>query len=208
MSDRAVPDPQVFYTEQVPAHWNRALEAQEQLGEEGRAVCEGMKAVNATIRVDLLESDASYFLNIASGRMEAGEQASHPPFLTLRQGQAAYEQLASEATGASPMALLGVLSGLGDQMRLTQQRIDDLAEVKGTVRFIIQGDEGFELDTHFGSDPFPDEPTASIIFNGNTYRELRDGEIHPQQAFMDGRIDLDGDMEMAFQLALAAMAPD
>jgi hypothetical protein len=208
MSDSASPDPQTFYTQDLPGQWNRSLEEQEQLGEEGREVCEGMKAVNATIRVDLLDADASYFLNIAHGRMKAGDCAAHPPFLTLRQDRAAYEQLSSEATTGSPMALLGGLAGLGLEMRLTQQRIDDLAEVSGMLKFAVRGDEGFDLYTHFGTDPIPDEPTAAITLDADTYRELRSGELHPQQAFMSDRIQIDGDMDMVFQLALAAMAPD
>ena len=38
--------------------------------------------------------------------------------------------------------------------------------------------------------------------------QLRSGELDPQDAFMDGRIEIEGDMEMAIGLALAALSPD
>jgi hypothetical protein len=167
-----------------------------------------MKAVNETIRVDLTDTGASYFLNIAGGRMKAGEQAAHPPFLTVRQDRIAYEKLHSQATTGSPMALLSGLAGLGLKMRLTQQRIDALKDVKGTLKFIVRGKGGFVLYTHFGTGPISEEHTATITIDEDTYRELRSGELHPQQAFMDDRIQTEGHMEMVFQLALAAMAPD
>jgi hypothetical protein len=131
-----------------------------------------MTAVNATIRVDILDSDESYFLNVTHGRMQAGEDASHPPFMTLRQSLGAYHRIASEA-GDSAMALLGGLSGLAGEMKLTQQRIDNLADVKGLMKFVVLGERGFELLTHFGTDPIPDEPATSIH-----ERENRDRRRH------------------------------
>ena len=207
MSDSEAPPPQVFYTEQIPAQFNRMLDDQEKLGEDGRKVFEGMKAVDATIRVDILDAGQSYFLNITEGRMAAAEQAAHPPFLTLRQNRAAYERLAAEA-GDSAMALLGGLSGLAGEMKLTQQRIDNLADVKGMLKFEVTGDRGFELLTHFGTDPVPDEASASIVIDEQVYEDLRSGELNPQDAFMSGRIQIEGDMQMAMQLALAAISPD
>jgi hypothetical protein len=202
-----VPDPKSFYTEHIPTQFNRMLDEQEALGEAGRRVFEGMCAVNATIRVDILDAEASFFLNIANGRMTAGESADHPAFLTLQQDTAAYNRLAREA-GDSAMALLGGLSGLAGEMKLTQQRIDNLADVKGLLKFTVAGPTGFALFTHFGTDPIPDEPTASITVDEEAYRDLRSGELNPQDAFMNGRIQIEGDMQMAMQLALAAISPD
>jgi len=202
-----VPDPKSFYTEHIPTQFNRMLDEQEALGEEGRRVFEGMAAVNATIRVDILDSGASFFLNIENGRMTAGESPDHPAFLTMQQDTAAYGRLAREA-GDSAMALLGGLSGLAGEMKLTRERIDNLADVKGTMKFTVAGANGFELFTHVGTDPIPDEPTASITVDEEAYRDLRSGELNPQDAFMNGRIQIEGDMQMAMQLALAAISPD
>jgi putative sterol carrier protein len=125
----------------------------------------------------------------------------------MQQDTAAYGRLAREA-GDSAMALLGGLSGLAGEMKLTQERIDNLADVKGMLKFTVAGANGFELFTHFGTDPVPDEPTASITVDEEAYRDLRSGELNPQDAFMNGRIQIEGDMQMAMQLALAAISPD
>lgn len=202
-----IPDPHTFYGQRIPEQWNRMLEEQQALGEEGRRVYEGMAAVNATIRVDLTDSGDRWFMNIAAGRMTSGDRADHAPFLTLLQDRAAYERLAAEA-GDSAMALLGGLSGLAGEMKLTQERIENLADVKGLLKFQVRGDDGFELLTHFGTDPVPDEPATSISIDDETYGELRSGALNPQDAFMNGRIQIEGDMQMAMQLALAAISPD
>ena len=57
-------------------------------------------------------------------------------------------------------------------------------------------------------DPIPDEPAATISIDADAYRDLRSGELNPQDAFMNGRIKIEGDMQMAMQLALAAISPD
>ena len=54
----------------------------------------------------------------------------------------------------------------------------------------------------------PDEPAATISIDGDAYRDLRSGELNPQDAFMSGKVEVEGDMQMAMQLALAAMTPD
>ncbi len=207
MTDTAIPDPEVFYRERIPAQWNRRLDEQEQLGQEGREVFDSMKTVNATIRVDILDSESSYFLNISDGCMMAGEEAAHPPFLTLRQDRVAYERIAVEA-GDSAMAMLGGLSGLAGELRLTQRRVDNMTDVQSLLKLVIQGDNGFELLTHFGTGPIPNEPAASITVDEQAYRELRSGALNPEEAFMDGRIAIEGDLQVAMQLALAAISPD
>jgi hypothetical protein len=207
VTDTAIPDPEVFYRERIPAQWNRRLDEQEQLGQEGREVFDSMKTVNATIRVDILDLDSSYFLNISDGYMMAGEEAAHPPFLTLRQDRVAYERLAVEA-GDSAMAMLGGLSGLAGELRLTQRRVDNMTDVQSLLKLVIQGDNGFELLTHFGTGPIPNEPAASITVDEQAYRELRSGALNPEEAFLDGRIAIEGDLQVAMQLALAAISPD
>jgi hypothetical protein len=204
----ATSDPRTFYGERIPAQFNRALEEQAAKGEEGRRVYDGMCAVNATIRVDVEgERGGTFFLNISGGRMSVGSEPAHPPFLTLLQDCRAFERVTAEA-GDSAMALLGGLSGLASEMRLTKTRIDNLADVNGLVLFEVTGEEGFALRTHFGPGPVPQEPTTTIRVDEQAYRDLRSGELDPQTAFISQQIVVEGDMQAAMQLALAAVAPD
>lgn len=201
-------DPRTFYCERIPAQFNRALEAQAALGEAGRRVFDGMRAVSATIRVDVAgRGGGTFYLNIREGRMSPGESPAQVPFLTLIQDRAAFERIASEA-GDSAMALLGGLSGLAREMKLTRARIDALAGLEGLVLFEVTGEGGFALRTHFGPPPIPDRPVTTIRVDASAYRDLRAGTLDPQTAFMNQQIAIEGDMRIAMQLALAAITPD
>ena len=94
------PDARRFFTETIPAQFNQALDAQEQLGEEGRRVFEDMRAASGTLRVEVTGAGI-FFLNIEAGRMTAGDTPRHPPFLSMLQDRAAFAQLLSPSWAAS-----------------------------------------------------------------------------------------------------------
>ncbi len=204
------PDVRRFFTETIPAQFNKALDAQEQLGEVGRPVLDDMRAASGTLRVEVTGS-GTFFLNIEAGRMTTGDTPQHPPFLSVLQDQATFEQLfeqrAAEA-GDSPLALLGGLSGLAGEIKLTRTRIENLAAVRGLIRFEVTGNDGFCVQAHFGPDPFPEEPNTSIRVDAAAYREIRAGKLDAQSAFLTGQIQIEGDVQLAMQLALAAIAAD
>lgn len=208
MSEPAADDPRSFYAARIPAQFNRILEAEQARGQAGRQTYERMCAVNATIRVDVEgEGGGTFFLNIDRGRMSAGEEASHPPFLTLLQDMGAFRRLAGEA-GDSALAVLGGLSGLAGELRLTRSRVEGLREVNALVHFEVTGDPGFAIRTRFGSGPISAEADTTIRMDECAYRELRSGRLDPQTAFMSQQIRVEGDMQTALRLALAAVAPD
>ena len=200
--------PASFYGERIPAQFNRALERQQSLGDAGRRVFEAMRAVDATIRVDVEgPGGGTYFLNIRAGCMSGDPSAAHPPFLTLIQDRRAFDRLSREA-GESALALLGGLSGIAGELVLTRARVENLRQVDGLIRFEVTGEDGFALGTHFGADPVPAEPKTRITVDSAAYRDLRSGALDPQLAFMNQQIRVEGDMQAAMQLALAAVAPD
>jgi hypothetical protein len=171
-------------------------------------VYDAMRAVDATIRIDVEgPGGGTFFLNIERGRMRPGECAAHPPFLTVIQDQRAFERVAREA-GDSALAVLGGLSGLAGEIRLTRARVDQLAEVNALVWFEVSGEDGFALRTHFGSAPVPAEPRTRITVAEHAYQKLRDGALDPQLAFMTEQIRVEGDLQTAMQIALAAIGPD
>ena len=113
-----------------------------------------------------------------------------------------------EESSDSALAMLGGLSGLAGELKLTTSRMALLEGVLGTLHFEVTGDDGFALLTHFGPEPIPDEPTTSIRVSPEGYEELKSGALDPQNAFLTGRIVVEGDMQLAMQLALAALTPD
>lgn len=202
------PDPRTFYTRTVPEEFNRVLDDQEALGEAGSRVLRDMRAVNGTIRVDVLgDGEATFFLNVEAGRMTPGDAPHDAPFLTVIQDATAFRRLSGEA-GGSLTALLGALAGLGGEMRLTRKRMLEMEAVAGSIRLEVTGEEGFSLLTHFGKGPRPAEPDATIRMTETSYRDLRAGRLDPQTAFLENAIDAEGDMQKVLQLAFAAVAPD
>jgi hypothetical protein len=200
--------PRRFFTERLPEQFNRALREQERLAEAARRRLEGMRAVDATIRVEVRgPGGGTFFLNVEQGLMSAGDAPARPPFLTLVQDRPAFERLAA-AAGDSALGFLGGLAGLAGEMRLTRARLELLAGVTGSLRFEVTGPEGFALLTHFGAGPLAEPPSATIRVAPEVYARLRAGELDPQRAFLGGQLQVEGDLQLAMQLALAALSPD
>ena len=198
--------PAAFYTKRIPEQFNRALAAEREAeGEEGRVYL-GLRAVNATLRAEL-SSGEGWYLNIVDGEMSPGTEPAHKPFLTLRHDLGDFEALEREA-GDSALGFLGGMAGLNAEIKLTKQRVDNMRLVGGCVRFTLTGERGFTILTHFGTGALPDEPNCELSIDGGIYDKLQAGELDAQQAFMSGKIDILGDMQMAMQLALSVMSPD
>lgn len=201
-------EPRDFYEVRLPHQFNRALETQQARGEDAQPLLGRLESVNASIRVDVAgEGGGTFFLDIENGRMRPAASPASPPFLTLIQDRRAFERIAAEA-GDSAMALLGGLSGLAGEMHLTPMRIENLSAVAGLVHIEVTGEGGFVVRTHLGTGPIPDAPDTTIELDEDAYRDLRSGALDPQSAFMNQQIRVEGDMQKAMQLALAAIAPD
>ena len=198
-------DPKRFFTERLPEQFNRALAQQEQAVVAAQKLLDGMRAVEATLRV-IVEGEP-FHLNIAGGRMSPAGAPARTPVMTLILDRPAFARVVREA-GDSAMGFLGGLTGLAGEMKLTRSRLENLRGLKGALRFEVVGSDGFVLTTHFGEDPIPESPDTTLSVDPDTYRELRAGKLDPQQAFMGGKIRVAGNMQLAMQLALAALSPD
>jgi hypothetical protein len=203
-----------FYRERVPAHFARCLEAQEtSAAEQAEAarLLDEMRAVRTSliVRVEPDSSDARriYCFEIERGRMRLVDEPTRAPFLILDHALADFAALRREC-GDSVLGFLGALAGLGDEMKLTAQRVRSLRELAGSLVFELAGPTGFSLVAHFGVDTPADEPRARIRLDEETFAKLRSGALDPQDAFLDGLIDVEGDIDMAIRLALASASPD
>ncbi len=200
--------PRAFYTERIPEQFNRALDEQAGAEGDGARVFEDMKAVTATLKIEVEgATGGTWYLNVEEGRMSSGDAAARDPFLTLIHDEAAFARLEREA-GDSALGFLGGLAGLAGDIKLTRSRLENLAGLDGTIGFTLTGDDGFSLRTHFGPSPASAEPQCAISVDGDAYGALRAGTLDPQEAFMSGKIHVEGNVQMAMQLALAVLSPD
>ena len=212
-----------FYTDRVPEQFNQTLQTQRQLVKNGsadaeRARLEEMEAVRASIAVTVTtpNQDIEHLYAIERGEMRLVEKAERPPFMRIRHSLEDFSNLREEC-GDSLLGFLGALAGLGDEMRLTALRVRSLRELAGQLLFERVGEGGFSLHASFGAaaaearlDANGKEPAprATIRIDDAVYALLRSGELDPQDAFLDGRIEIEGDLEMAVGLALTAASPD
>ncbi|MEE8164323.1 MAG: SCP2 sterol-binding domain-containing protein, partial [Myxococcota bacterium] len=108
----------------------------------------------------------------------------------------------------SILGFLGVMAGLEAEMKLTSQRVRSLRALQGSLRFEIEGPDGFVLVASFGVDPPEPEPRTEIRLSSEIFEALRGGVLDAQEAFLDERIAVIGDLELAIGMALAAASPD
>ena len=202
------PDPKTFFSERFPAQLNRSLAEQEQATQSAQRALEGMRAVAATIRFDVRgEGGVTVFVNIENGRSSASDAPTQPPFLSIAVDRADYEPLFREA-GDNVLGFLGGIAGIGAPIKLTRGRVAQIAAVGGTLCFELTGEGGFQLLARLGDAALGDVADTTIRVDANAYRELRDGKLEPQEAFLAGKIAVEGDMQRAMQLALAVLSPD
>ena len=66
----------------------------------------------------------------------------------------------------------------------------------------------FVVSSHFGESAAKEQPDTTIRVHPEVYADLRAGKLDAQNAFMGGKLQVEGDMQLAMQLALAALSPD
>jgi hypothetical protein len=203
-----VPDPRTFFTERFPAQLNGVLAEQEQVAAAAARALEGMRAVEASIGFEVRGAGGgTWFVDIERGRCRAVERPAHPAFLQIAIDRAHFEPLWREA-GDNVLGFLGGVSGMGAPIKLTRARVEQLAAVAGTLGFELVGEGGFRLLAGLGGTAPVEAPQTTIRVDAQAYRELRSGALAPQDAFLAGKIAVEGDMQLAMQLALAVLSPD
>jgi len=201
-----------FYRERVPAQFNQTLALQVELASKDQAalhMLEEMRAVRTAIRVEV-ECDAGlriHRLEIERGEMRAVEAAARSPFFILQHRLDQFSNLRRECD-TSILGFLGVMAGLETEMKLTSQRVRSLRALKGSLQFEIEGPQGFVLVASFGVDPPEPQPRAKIRLSSEIFEALRSGVLDAQEAFLDERIEVAGDLELAIGVAIAAASPD
>jgi len=74
------------------------------------------------------------------------------------------------------------------------------ADLPGTVKFVIDGAGAIVVDAQ-GARVADDAADVTLTADKETFMGMMQGDVNPTQAFMTGKLSVDGDMGLAMQLA-------
>ena len=63
------------------------------------------------------------------------------------------------------------------------------------------------LEARFGDAGNEAQTRCFVRLSRETFQDLKTGVTAPQDVFLNGLVEIEGDMQMAMQIALAAVAP-
>jgi putative sterol carrier protein len=193
-----------YFEKRVPDAWNRRLEEQQARGAEGAELLAKMHAADFALEVALDEGER-YHLRVDGGTMRSAAQADPKPVITLGLSRDACQSL-EHTVGASPMSLLGGVAGNPDFV-LTPARLDALRTIEGTMKIEVTGATPWGVVLHFGAPPIP-EVTTTVAIGDEAFAQLLSGALDLQGAFMTGKLNLGGDVEVPMKMAMAIMTPE
>jgi len=193
-----------YFEKRVPQAWNERLAAQAARGAEGKDQLAKMRAVEFALEVEVGASGRFHLL-VERGEMRTSPSSHPDPLVTLGLSEADCARL--EATvGPSPMNLLGGVGGNPDFV-LTPSRVAALREIEGTMRIEVKGAQDWGVVVHFGAPPVPAATTTVSIADAE-FAQLLSGALDLQGAFMTGKLQLGGNVEVPMKMAMAIMTPD
>jgi len=72
----------------------------------------------------------------------------------------------------------------------------------GLAKFVIEGEGAIVVDST-GARAGDDETDVTLTADAETFAAMMSGELNPTNAFMTGKLTVDGDMGLAMQLGAA-----
>jgi hypothetical protein len=193
-----------YFEKRVPLAWNERLAAQAARGAGGAELLAKMRATELALEVEVGDT-ARFHLLVERGEMRATARANPDPVVTLGLSDADCARLEA-SVGPSPMALLGGVGGNPD-FTLTPARVAALREIEGTMRIEVTGAQPWGVLLHFGAPPIPAATTTVSIADAE-FAQLLSGALDLQGAFMTGKLQLGGNVEVPMKMAMAIMTPE
>ena len=72
----------------------------------------------------------------------------------------------------------------------------------GLAKFVIEGEGGIVVDSD-GARAGDDDTDVTLTADAETFAAMMSGDLNPTNAFMTGKLTVDGDMGIAMQLGAA-----
>lgn len=195
-----------YFEKRVPAAWNERLAVEAARGGESADRLAKMRSADFALEVEVgVGAGERFHLVVERGEMQVA-RSSHPaPLVTLGLSEADCERLEA-SVGPSPMTLLGGVGGNPDFV-LTPARVAALREIEGTMRIDVTGTSSWGVVLHFGAPPVP-VATTTISIADVEFSQLLSGALDLQGAFMTGKLQLGGNVEVPMKMAMAIMTPE
>ena len=85
--------------------------------------------------------------------------------------------------------------------------LEEMRKLDGVIKMCVTGAEGGDWAVAFklGPGPIPDEPTTTVSITAEDAAAMESGELDPMQAFMGGKLQVQGDMTLMMQMQAIQM---
>ena len=164
------------------------------------------KAVSHAVGVVLSgDGGGSWTLKIDGGQLQVSKGVAEEsnPVVEL-----SVEDWRGVMTGKKAMLASGPSADLMaiDPSKFKPVLLERIKPINGTIRFVVEDpDEGdLQVTIKFGGSA-PDEPQTTVTTDAETARQTQEGTMNPQMAFMQGKVRIVGDMNLAMQVGSLAM---
>ena len=176
----------------------------------------GSEGLNALLGLRL-EGDegGEWCLELSGGRPSVRSGSRADAAHTLLLGVEAWRDALWEGRGSHVGKAVAVLfePSSGDAQKLAglggesaPALLEALAEIRGRIRVAVADGLGeWHVDVQLGSGPIEEEPTATVRVTDVDLDLMAAGELHPMEAWMEGKIRVIGDMTLLLQIQAAQM---
>jgi len=187
--------PKAFFERELPAAY----------AESGRGDDPGWTGVRAAFLCELEgEGGGTWTVAIDEGELSVEEGRTLTPVIHFRQAVTDWDLMMRAGLGFS----LAGPSGGSNPGDFSPRKLTMLEAVRGTVRFHLSGlgEDGEEASSVVRfNDPGDSDPSFKMTVAAEIYQRIQSGELPVPQAFMEGRILIEGDMGLAMQLGNALL---
>lgn len=214
-----------FFEEEVPQAFLAGLESLRAALEEAEGAGDTEKAgrlkkkldsyedVEATLRIEITgDGGGDFYFNYFDAELEVSDEGQEDPILWLTQTVDDFNAL--DEAGINPLAAGGggMGGGGGGAVRLgplNPETADKLRDFVAVLKFTLSElpeDAGSATTlVRFGEGNTESEPEVSVEIAYPDFKDILSGELLGPQAFMMGKIRIEGDMSIVMRLASLGM---
>ncbi len=144
----------------------------------------------------------------AGGKPQVKAGKANNPLITLATTTGAFDMFLKRAGGELDKDF-SKQAQMMTKMAPDKDKVEQIrTQLQGTMKFTITTNDGKEESAAIGFNGIDfDSPRCTIKTTEAELNEIRDVKMPPQQAFMAGKIRLEGDMSLAMQAGMLLMTP-